>query len=205
MVPRPTSLTVRRPRETVVAWASVPQCTLSARLVSPHAGGAGLRNKLAIGFRVTRDAAIEPPASGGPVSVRALTAPTRREIEGLAEIFEQYRAHYGQARDAARSAAWLERNLKSSRFRAFVAADQGRSIGFAITMEVPASLRLGHFCSSCRTSAVLASVERSSTPCARLRLRQAPCDLSCRRRTTMSPHCVSTRRVATRWSRVTAH
>ncbi len=118
-----------------------PECSL----VSPHAGGAGLRNKLAIGYSVTRDAAIEPPAPRGPVSVRALTAPTRREIEELAEIFEQYRADYGQAPDAARSATWLERNLKSSRFRAFVAADQSQSIGFAITMEVPASLRLGHF------------------------------------------------------------
>jgi GNAT superfamily N-acetyltransferase len=40
---------------------------------------------------------------------------------------------------------WLARNLDSSRFRAFVAADKGRFVGFAITMEVPASVRLGHF------------------------------------------------------------
>ena len=80
-----------------------------------------------------------------PVSVRSLTAPTRREIEELAQIFEEYRAHYGEAADAARSAAWLERNLESSQFRAFVAVHQGQLIGFAITMEVPASLQLGHF------------------------------------------------------------
>jgi GNAT superfamily N-acetyltransferase len=78
-------------------------------------------------------------------SIRALTAPTRREIEELAELFDDYRAHYGQAPDVARSVTWLERNLESSRLRAFVAADQGRSIGFATTMEVPASLQLGHF------------------------------------------------------------
>jgi GNAT superfamily N-acetyltransferase len=113
--------------------------------VSPYASGRGLRNRLAIGYSVTREAAIEPPASSGPASVRTLTAPTRREIEELAEIFDQYRAHYGEAPDAARSVTWLERNLKSSRFRAFVATGQGQSIGFAITMEVPASLRLGHF------------------------------------------------------------
>lgn len=113
--------------------------------MSPYAGGGGLRNRLAIGYSVTRDAAIEPSASGDPISVRTLTAPTRREIEELAEIFEQYRAHYGEAPDAARSATWLERNLTSSRFRAFVAADKGQFVGFAITMEVPASLRLGHF------------------------------------------------------------
>jgi GNAT superfamily N-acetyltransferase len=74
-----------------------------------------------------------------------LTAPTRREIKELAEIFEQYRAHYGEPPDAAGSATWLERNLESNRLRAFVATDQSQSIGFAITMEVPASLRLGHF------------------------------------------------------------
>jgi GNAT superfamily N-acetyltransferase len=94
---------------------------------------------------VTPDAPIESPASGGPVSVRALTAPTRREIEELAEIFEQYRVHYGKAPDASRSATWLERNLNSTRFRAFVAEDKGQYVGFATTMEVPASLRLGHF------------------------------------------------------------
>ena len=92
-----------------------------------------------------RDAAIEPPPSGGRVSVRALTAPTRTEIEELAAIFDEYRAHYGEAPDAARSATWLERNLQSSRFTAFVAADEGRPLGFAIALEVPASLRLGHF------------------------------------------------------------
>ena len=38
---------------------------------------------------------------------------------------------------------WNE-NL-STRLRAFVAEDSGRFVGFAITMEVPASLRLAHF------------------------------------------------------------
>ena len=94
---------------------------------------------------MTRDAPIEPPASGGPVSVRTLTAPTRREIEELAEIFEQYRVHYGEAPDASRWATWVERNLNNTRFRAFVAEDKGQFVGFATTMEVPASLRLGHF------------------------------------------------------------
>jgi len=38
----------------------------------------------------------------------------------------------------------LEQNL-STHLRAFVAEDSGRFVGFAITMEVPASLRLAHF------------------------------------------------------------
>ena len=79
------------------------------------------------------------------VSVRALAAPTRREIEALAEIFEQYRAHYGEASDAFRSASWLEENLSPSRLRVFVAEDSARFVGFAVTIEIPASLRLAHF------------------------------------------------------------
>jgi GNAT superfamily N-acetyltransferase len=88
------------------------------------------------------------PSSRTPddlVSVRVLAAPTRREIEALAEIFDQYRAHYGEACDASRSACWLDENLSTSRLRVFVAEDGGRFVGFAITMEVPASLRLSHF------------------------------------------------------------
>jgi GNAT superfamily N-acetyltransferase len=88
------------------------------------------------------------PSSTAPddlVSVRALADPTRREIEALAEIFDQYRAHYGEASDAFRSASWLDENLTTSRLRAFVAEDSARFVGFAITMDVPASLRLTHF------------------------------------------------------------
>lgn len=85
------------------------------------------------------------PEPNGHVSVRALAAPTRGEIEALAEIFDQYRAHYGEASDASRSASWLHENLSTSRLHAFVAEERGRFVGFAITMEVPASLRLTHF------------------------------------------------------------
>jgi GNAT superfamily N-acetyltransferase len=93
-----------------------------------------------------RDTPTQPPAPGGPVSVRDLTAPTRREVAQLADIFDQYRAHYGEVPDASQSsAAWLERNLSNNRLKAFVADDNDQLVGFAITMEVPASLRLGHF------------------------------------------------------------
>jgi GNAT superfamily N-acetyltransferase len=88
------------------------------------------------------------PSSSVPddlVSVRALAAPTRNELERLAEIFDQYRAHYGEASDAFRSASWLDENLSTSRLRVFVAEDSARFVGFAITMDVPASLRLAHF------------------------------------------------------------
>jgi ribosomal protein S18 acetylase RimI-like enzyme len=80
-----------------------------------------------------------------PVSVQALAAPTRSEIEALAQIFDQYRAHYGQASDASRSARWLEQNVSTGRLRVFIAEDGGRYVGFAITMEMPGSLRLAHY------------------------------------------------------------
>ena len=90
------------------------------------------------------DETSQPPASSGSVEVRVLAAPTRAEIEQLAEIFDRYRLHYGEAADA-RTAGWLEENISSGRLEAFVAEDNGAFVGFAITMTVPASLRLGHF------------------------------------------------------------
>jgi ribosomal protein S18 acetylase RimI-like enzyme len=93
----------------------------------------------------------EVPAGGDnvrrvpAVSVRILTAPTRSEIEALAEIFDQYRAHYGEPSDASRSGLWLEQCIGTGRLRVFVAEDGGKVVGFATTMEVPASLRLAHF------------------------------------------------------------
>jgi len=79
------------------------------------------------------------------VRVRLLAAPTRREVEELAEIFDRYRAHYGEASDVLRSASWLDENLGASRLRVYVAEDSSRFVGFAITVDVPASLRLAHF------------------------------------------------------------
>jgi GNAT superfamily N-acetyltransferase len=77
-------------------------------------------------------------------SVRPLARPARSEIDALAELFDRYRTHYGEASDV-RSASWLDENLSTSRLRVFVAEDSARFIGFAVTMDVPASLRLAHF------------------------------------------------------------
>jgi GNAT superfamily N-acetyltransferase len=79
------------------------------------------------------------------VSVRTLGAPTRRDIEALAEIFDRYRAHYGEGSDTSRSARWLDENLTTSRLRVFVAEADGTFVGFATTIDIPASLRLAHF------------------------------------------------------------
>ncbi len=94
---------------------------------------------------MSRNTHLSPPAANDPFSVRTLGIPTRREIEALAEIFDRYRAHYGEDSDTSRSACWLDENLRTSRLHVFVAEDNERFMGFAITIEVPASLRLAHF------------------------------------------------------------
>ena len=116
-------------------------------------------------------------ATGEPVSVRTLTAPTRSEIEALAELFDKYRAHYGEASYSSQAIGWLEQNL-STHLRAFVAEDSGRFVGFAITMEVPASLRLAHFWQIrdlfvCRRTVVVESVVPFSASSERLQSRRA--------------------------------
>jgi GNAT superfamily N-acetyltransferase len=88
---------------------------------------------------------VKRAVSPDPVSVRPLAAPTRRELEALAEIFDRYRAHYGEDSDASRSALWLDENFDAGRLRAFVAEAGGEFVGFASTTEIPASLRLAHF------------------------------------------------------------
>jgi GNAT superfamily N-acetyltransferase len=94
---------------------------------------------------VSRNIDPSPSAADDRVSVRFLGAPTPREIEALAEIFDQYRAHYGEDPDTSGSARWLVENLNTNRLRVFVAEGNGRFVGFAITIDVPASLRLAHF------------------------------------------------------------
>ena len=77
--------------------------------------------------------------------VRILTAPTRREIEALAEIFDLYRTHYGEPGDPVLSTAWLEQYLGSGRLGVFVAGVGESFVGFATTIEIPASLRLSQY------------------------------------------------------------
>jgi GNAT superfamily N-acetyltransferase len=79
------------------------------------------------------------------VLVRLLEAPTEADIAELASLFDHYRAHYGQAIQAGQSAAWLQDNLRSARLAAFVAEMDGELVGFATTLDIPASLRLGHY------------------------------------------------------------
>ena len=79
------------------------------------------------------------------VSVRHLTSPSVNEVEAVAAIFDQYRVHYGETADVEQSAHWLRENLGAGRLQAFVAEDRARLVGFATTIQMPASLRLSHF------------------------------------------------------------
>jgi GNAT superfamily N-acetyltransferase len=139
------------------AWRrQIAPILLSRPPREPNTGSGDIRERsrkaklLALGDTVVVERAVSQnthlisTAPDDLVSVRALATPTRSEIEALAEIFDQYRAHYGEASDSSRSACWLDENL-STGLRVFVAEESGRFVGFAITMEVPASLRLAHF------------------------------------------------------------
>jgi GNAT superfamily N-acetyltransferase len=79
------------------------------------------------------------------ISVAALDAPTTAQIAELADLFDQYRTHYGQPTVSEQSVAWLQRNIGSGLLDVFGAKMDGELVGFAITMDIPASLRLGHY------------------------------------------------------------
>ncbi len=77
--------------------------------------------------------------------ITAQEGPTRAQIAQIADLFDQYRAHYGEPADSAQSIAWLQRNISNGVLDVFTAEANGEMVGFAITMTIPASLRLGHY------------------------------------------------------------
>jgi GNAT superfamily N-acetyltransferase len=83
--------------------------------------------------------------NGRMYSVRPLPTPTPGELEALAGIFDAYRSHYGEETEPGRSASWLAHQLQTARLNSFVADDGSAIIGFATSIEVPATLRLGHW------------------------------------------------------------
>ena len=77
--------------------------------------------------------------------VRDLIESTADELDRLTNLFDLYRVHYDQAADGPRTRRWLDENIASRQISAFVGEDRGTFVGFAITVSVPASLRLRHF------------------------------------------------------------
>jgi GNAT superfamily N-acetyltransferase len=78
-----------------------------------------------------------------PVIVTALTEPAAEQLAGVAEVFDQYRRHYGQPALAGQTLAWLTDQISHRRLSVFVAHIGEDLAGLATTVVVPASLRLG--------------------------------------------------------------
>lgn len=63
----------------------------------------------------------------------------------LSVLFDKYRRHYGQPPDELGSRAWLQARVLSGGLHCFLASDGVTSVGMAIAVSTPASVRLGHF------------------------------------------------------------
>jgi ribosomal protein S18 acetylase RimI-like enzyme len=79
------------------------------------------------------------------VSVRPLPASGPFDLLALAGIFDAYRSHYGQAAEPERSASWLADQLETGRLNVFVAEQTSALVGFVSSVQLPASLQLGHW------------------------------------------------------------
>jgi GNAT superfamily N-acetyltransferase len=73
------------------------------------------------------------------------TVPGDGGFESFVELFERYRAHYGQAADRDRSRAWLTDATTAGPMRAFLARVDGAAAGICLIAVCPASLSLGEF------------------------------------------------------------
>ena len=78
-----------------------------------------------------------------PVIVTVLTNPTPEQLVGVAEVFDQYRRHYGQPVVAGQTLTWLTEQTSHRRLAIFIAHVGDDLAGLATAMVVPASLRLG--------------------------------------------------------------
>ena len=63
----------------------------------------------------------------------------------VVRLFDEYREHYGEVPDSARSTAWLNEHLGAGALIGFLAHRDGEAAGLALVAPVPASLRLGQF------------------------------------------------------------
>ena len=75
--------------------------------------------------------------------VTALTEPAAEQLVGVAEVFDQYRRHYGQPVVGGQTLAWLSDHTSHRQLSVFVAHVGEDLAGLATTVPLPASLRLG--------------------------------------------------------------
>jgi GNAT superfamily N-acetyltransferase len=77
--------------------------------------------------------------------VTQLVEPTADELGAVAEVFDQYRRHYGQPAAPGQALTWLGQHTGSGTLTIFAAHVGEDLAGIATTVAVPASLRLGCF------------------------------------------------------------
>ena len=73
------------------------------------------------------------------------TVPGDDGFQSFVELFDRYRAHYGQAADRVRTQAWLTDATTTGPMRAFLARVDGEAAGICLIAICPASLTLGEF------------------------------------------------------------
>ncbi|MEV4412978.1 GNAT family N-acetyltransferase [Catellatospora sp. NPDC049609] len=71
--------------------------------------------------------------------------PADAAFGAVAELFDDYRAHYGEQRAYGATRRWLQEQAAASGLRIAAAFADGRPCGFAVALPVPASLRLRTF------------------------------------------------------------
>jgi GNAT superfamily N-acetyltransferase len=82
------------------------------------------------------------------LSVSMSGPPSESLFEPVCELFDAYRAHFGEPRDPDATRRWLRAQVSQQRLRVAVAvgakqAGGGQVRGFITTVAVPASLTLG--------------------------------------------------------------
>jgi GNAT superfamily N-acetyltransferase len=77
--------------------------------------------------------------------VAQLVQPTAAELAEVAEVFDQYRHHYGEPALPGQTLAWLAQHTSSGVLTIFTAHTGEELTGIATAVTVPASLRLGCF------------------------------------------------------------
>jgi GNAT superfamily N-acetyltransferase len=75
--------------------------------------------------------------------VAELVRPAAADLAAVAEVFDQYRRHYGEPVAAGQAVAWLAGQIGSGRLRVFTARMGEDLVGIATAVTLPASLRLG--------------------------------------------------------------
>ncbi|WP_144122145.1 GNAT family N-acetyltransferase [Catellatospora sichuanensis] len=75
----------------------------------------------------------------------AWVGPSDAAFGAVAELFDDYRAHYGQQRGYGATRQWLQEQAGSPGLRISAAFTAGRPCGLLTVLVVPASLTLGTF------------------------------------------------------------